>query len=197
MGNHYKSAAVIRRSVFDRISLPHLDHQKDPVLRGHSSVFDHLEWPDWHHQKDRGSEVDHSALNLDSQKSSRVARCFQILKGKQPAYLVNNGPDPSSIPICGKCTRASSSSRPCKYWIKCFYCGLMGHVAHHCETKWKKVARHDFVVSFPKTSVNKMSSTLKKIWIAKDAHAGGASGSKASILDMLIEASKDAGESLV
>jgi hypothetical protein len=45
---------------------------------------------------------------------------------------------------------------------------------------------------FPKTSLNKMSTTLNKILIAKDAHAGGTSESKASILDMLIEATKDA-----
>jgi hypothetical protein len=69
----------------------------------------------------------------------------------------------------------------------------MGHVA---RGKMEK-ARPDFAAPFPKSLVNKLSTTLKKIWIAKDAHAGGASRNMASILDTLIEASKDTGGEFV
>jgi hypothetical protein len=59
----------------------------------------------------------------------------------------------------------------------------MGHVAHHCEAKWKKVSRPNSVIPLPKSSVKRMSATLNKIWIAKDAHAGGGSGGTEAILD--------------
>jgi hypothetical protein len=58
----------------------------------------------------------------------------------------------------------------------------------------KKLHRVD---SFPKTSINPMSTTMRKIWLAKDSHAGGASGSKASILDVLNDAPKEEGDDLV
>jgi hypothetical protein len=126
-----------------------------------------------------------------------VERRFQISQGKQPTDLANDGLDPSLVSICGKFTQASSLNRPCKDWIKCFSCDQMGHVARQCEAKWKKVACPNFATSFPKTSANKMSTTMMKIWIAKDADAGGAFGSNTSILDTLIESSKDIGEGLV
>jgi hypothetical protein len=52
-------------------------------------------------------------------------------------------------------------------------------------------------VSLPKLVVNHMSTTMRKIWMAKDSHAGGASGSKASILVMLNEASLEVGDHLI
>jgi hypothetical protein len=47
--------------------------------------------------------------------------------------------------------------------------------------------------SLPNSVVNHMSTTMQKIWLAKDSHAGGASRSKVSILDTLNEASIEAG----
>jgi hypothetical protein len=49
----------------------------------------------------------------------------------------------------------------------------------------------------PKLPVNKSSLTLWSIWVAKEAHAGGADGSNPSILDALIDASKDPGDKFV
>jgi hypothetical protein len=101
---------------------------------------------------------------------------------------------PDLVLICGKCTRAPFSSRLCKDWIKCFTFGAMGHVARHCESKWKKVHRVD---SLPKQAVNQMSTTLERIRLAKSLRAGGVSGSKASILVMLNEVSIETGDDLI
>jgi hypothetical protein len=122
-------------------------------------------------------------------KNSRGGTQIQILKGKKP-IINSEGPISSLVPICGKCTRALFASRSCKDWIKCFSCGNMGHVDRHCKAKWKKVIWKD---SLPNSVVKHMSTTMRKIWLAKDSHAGGASGSKASILDTLNEASIEAG----
>jgi hypothetical protein len=45
------------------------------------------------------------------------------------------------------------------------------------------VSRPNSVIPLPKSSVKRMSATLNKIWIAKDAHAGGGSGGTEAILD--------------
>jgi hypothetical protein len=73
----------------------------------------------------------------------------------------------------------------------------MGHVARHCEAKLKKVVNKGKSNHAPDHADNKLSTTMWRIWIAKDAHVGGASRSKPSIFDMLIDATKDTGEGLV
>jgi hypothetical protein len=109
-------------------------------------------------------------------------------------------PDHGHVSICGKCTRASLLNPPCRDWIKCFLCQQMGHVPRHCEAKWKNVLNQGKYNHAPDYVVNKLSTTsttIRRIWIAKDVHAGEASGSKPSILGTLIDASKDIGEGLV
>jgi hypothetical protein len=63
--------------------------------------------------------------------------------------------------------------------------------------KWEKVMVPKVPNHIPKSPVNKSSTMLQTIWVAKEAHAGGAFGSNPSILDTLIDASKDPGEGLV
>jgi hypothetical protein len=58
----------------------------------------------------------------------------------------------------------------------------------------EKVHRED---PLPKTAVNQMSTTMEKIWLAKSSHVGGASGSKASILVTLNDASIETRDDLI
>jgi hypothetical protein len=106
-----------------------------------SSILDRLEWLDLDCQLNfqrnsgvRDKEAAILALGSLPSKTSRGGIQIQTLKGKQPDDN-SEGPDPSIVPIYGKCTRAPFSSRLCKDWIKCFSCGCMGHVAWHCEVK--------------------------------------------------------------
>jgi hypothetical protein len=58
----------------------------------------------------------------------------------------------------------------------------------------EKVHRED---PLPKTAVNRCQQPWKKIWLAKSSHVGGASGSKASILVTLNDASIETRDDLI
>jgi hypothetical protein len=70
----------------------------------------------------------------------------------------------------------------------------MGHVARHCFAAWKKPgakkSNHANPNPVPNVLEKNISITLCKIWVAKAATAGGASGSTRPILEALFGSSK-------
>jgi hypothetical protein len=67
----------------------------------------------------------------------------------------------------------------------------------HCVAKWKKARNQVSPDHVPNISVKNISMTLQRIWVAKAATIGGASGSKQSIFEVLISSSGHTGEAIV
>jgi hypothetical protein len=65
---------------------------------------------------------------------------------------------------------------PFKEWIICYVCHQMGHIARHCFAQTKEKPNH--------LDAN-LGNTERKIWLTKEAHAGGVMGSRQTILEEL------------
>jgi hypothetical protein len=70
-------------------------------------------------------------------------------------------------------------------------------VARHCASKWQKNKQKENLDVESDILGKNPSMTMQRIWVAKATTAGGTSGSKQSILDTLINASKKTREGFI
>jgi hypothetical protein len=99
---------------------------------------------------------------------------------------------------CQVCARDGPAYYLCKEWTICFSCRQRGHYSRHCAAQWK-ISKYQSAPKqtpyFPKDNHARNQQIHRTIWLAKNATAGGASGSKSSMLDTLTDLGCDASAS--
>jgi hypothetical protein len=139
--------------------------------------------------------MQHSMTKLEAKARSKGAMHHEQDQDVQFLNSKATGKWPMSK-SCQVCARNGPAYYSCKEWTICFSCRQRGHYSRHCAAQWKiskyQLAPKKTPPPFPKDNQVRNQQIHRTIWLAKNATAGGASGSKSSVLETLTDSGREA-----